>query len=161
VWSQAMSLLQEMKRRALMPTLDIYTQVLMVLLKSGCQKEAQEFYEEAQAQHLFSVWSKKGHNLNVQELPVEVAEMVVRAAIVERSQSTRKAGKGGFCVLTGPASKSTAFKQKAVLKVMREEYGLKVRVDPAKFGRVTVKADELKRLCIERAVAKGEKVPTR
>lgn len=154
-YQHAARLLIEMKQRGLPPNLDAYAKVLRLLVQGGRPQEAAALYQEANNQGLFSVWTNRARFLDLQELSAEVAEVVVRFAVEERAKAMvgGKAGRGGFYVLTGPANKKTAFKQQAVLRVMREEFGLKVRVDPAKFGRMQVRGTELQRVGNERLMA--------
>lgn len=152
---EAAQLLAEMRQRGLPPNSDTYIKVISMLARGGELQKAKALYEEANIQGLFTVWTNRARFLDLQELPVEVAEVAIRLAVEERAQATLRgtAGKGGFYVLTGAANKRTAYKQQAVLRVMRDEYGLKVRVDPAKFGRMQVKGTELQRLGQEREMA--------
>lgn len=152
---QAAQLLAEMRQRGLPPNSDTYIKVISMLARGGQLQEAKALYDEANIQGLFTVWTNRARFLDLQDLPVEVAEVAIRSAVEERAEATLRgtAGKGGFYVLTGAANKRTAYKQQAVLRVMRDEYGLKVRIDPAKFGRMQVRGTELQRLGQEREMA--------
>jgi len=143
----AISLMQQMQQRGLPMNAISYAQVLKTLVQAGDQKRASKMYQEASDQGLFRIWTGSTI-LDVREYPIEVAEIIVRFAVEERANAvaSAKAGKGGFRVITGPSNKREAYKQRAVIKVLEEEYGLKVRVDPAKLGKVSVRFEELKRL---------------
>jgi len=150
---QAGQLMLEMRQRGLQPQMDTYARLLRVLVQNGMTEDARSLYQEASTHGFFDVWVNRGRFLDLQEFPIEVAEVILRFAVEERADEMArrgKAGKGGFYVLTGQAHKSTAYKQQAVLRIMREEFGLKVRVDPARFGRVQVRGMELKRIGEER-----------
>uniref|UniRef100_A0A7S4V8N9 Pentacotripeptide-repeat region of PRORP domain-containing protein n=1 Tax=Alexandrium monilatum TaxID=311494 RepID=A0A7S4V8N9_9DINO len=154
----ATKLMLDMGRRGLPAQLDTYSKYLRVLVQNGRVEDARALYAEANTLGLFSVWVNRGRFLDLQEVPIEVAEVVLRFAVEERADTMvrqGKAGKGGFYVLTGQANKATAFKQQAVIRVMREEFGLKIRVDPARFGRVQVRGTELRRIGEERLRAQA------
>lgn len=145
----ALSLLREMREEGFPPNGPTYTQVITALVQGGYREEARDLYFEAQEQGMYHVWGKDHRFLDLQELNIPMARVAMRAAIEERSV-VQKAGRGGFYVLTGPANKRDAQKQAAILSVIRSEFGLKVRVDPSKFGRVLIKGDQLKRLGLEK-----------
>ncbi|CAE8595348.1 unnamed protein product, partial [Polarella glacialis] len=150
-------LLKQMQLRGLMPTAFSYAKVLKMFMDSGNRKEAEALYAEVTRQGLLSVWHNGGNILDLQDVDIAVAQVVIRFAVEERASNIARAraGRGGFVVITGKSSKSEAHKQHAVIRIMKEEYGLKVRVDPAKFGRLRVRTEELERLGKER-LAKEE-----
>lgn len=144
---QVNELMMGLRRNGLLPQLVHYVKAIGILAKVQQFEKATEYYEEASQLGLFDVWVDRGRSLDVRELPTEVAEVVLRAELEKRAvwNAGGKAGKGGFYVLTGSSAKATAFKQRALVRIMKEEYGLKVRIEPAKFGRFLVKNDELVR----------------
>jgi len=145
---QAAKLLRTMRKEGFPPNVVSYTKVISMLASEGHSSAAAKLLSQAQAQGILDVWTTAGRFLDCQEIPTEVTEVVVRQAVQKRAWELRyrKAGKGGFYVLTGFATRSTAQKQNAVLRILREEFGLKVRVDPVQLGRCHVKGDELKAL---------------
>jgi len=154
--NEGLRLLREMRDRGLPPNMFSYKAAITLLAEKGQKEEATSLWREAEAQGLFPVWKNAGRNLDVTEYPIPMAEIIVRCAVEDRATwlAKSKAGKGDFWVLTGSATKPTSQKQQAVVRVMREEYGLKVRVEPALFGRCRVRGDELKRLGQEWALEK-------
>lgn len=152
---QVLKLVRVMLASGLSPNMVTYLKVLTKLLQQGLNDEAQELFLEAYEKGFLQMWTDRGRILDVQELPIEVAEVAVRYAVEERAEGTlgSTAGKGGFYVTTGPGfNKATNTKQDAVLRVLRQEYGLKVRVDPAVNGRVKVRGTELQQLAQERGM---------
>lgn len=147
----SLQLFDEMQQRGLMPNLVTYNRIITALVKNGFHDDAKDKFQDATRLGYMECFTNRARFLDVQDLTIEVAELVVRLAVEDRAKMMvkRKAGKGGFYVLTGPANKRTALKQQAILRVLREEYGLKVRVDPAKFGRVIIRGTELQELGIE------------
>mmetsp|Transcript_26625 Transcript_26625/g.51269 ORF Transcript_26625/g.51269 Transcript_26625/m.51269 type:complete len:388 (+) Transcript_26625:83-1246(+) len=155
---QVDGLMMDIKRHGFLPVLDHYEKAISVMAKAKQLDQATAYYEEASKFGLFNVWSEKGRSLDVRELPTQVAEVVLRSELEKRAvwNAGGKAGRGGFNVLTGGSAKSTALKQKALVRIMEEEYGLKVRLEPAKFGRCLVKNDELVRAGREVAEQTGD-----
>lgn len=148
----SLQLMQQMNLRGLQPNINMYMKALTQLVQSGKRLRAQEIYREANERGLISVWHQRGRFLDIRDMPIEVAQLIVRFAVEERAQMMvgTTAGRGGFYIITGPANKKTAFLQQAIVQVLRDEYGLKVQVDPARFGRVRIRGGELKQLALER-----------
>jgi len=144
---QVDKLLMSLKSEGLMPMLTHYVQAISTLAKAGQLEQAIRLYQEASSFGLFNVWVDRGRSMDMRELPIDVCEVILRSELEKRAvwNAQRKAGRGGFYVLTGMATKKSATKQQALVRIMQEEYRLKVRVDPAKFGRFLVKNDELVR----------------
>lgn len=144
----AFGLWDEMQKRGLGPNLVTYNRIITTLVRTGMLKEAEEKFNEAVNLGYMDLFTNRGRFLDVQDVSIEVAELAVRLAVLDRAKmhAVRTAGKGGFYVLTGPANKNTAVKQQAILRVLKEEFGLKVRVDPAKFGRINIRGAQVQEL---------------
>jgi len=142
----ALEMMSEMREKGLVPALTTYCRVIEGLSRNSMQDAALEEFRKARDQGVFQLWSRSG-NLDLTELPNEVAQVATHAAIVERAESLveRKAGRGGVYIFTGPSTRKGNFLQRDVLKVL-QDFGLKVRKDPERLGRMLVPFSELQRL---------------
>eukprot|EP00929_Paragymnodinium_shiwhaense_P003650 TRINITY_DN104240_c0_g1_i1.p1 TRINITY_DN104240_c0_g1~~TRINITY_DN104240_c0_g1_i1.p1 ORF type:complete len:383 (-),score=98.89 TRINITY_DN104240_c0_g1_i1:186-1334(-) len=154
----------EMPLRGMLPNVLTYMKGVTYLAKAHRDEEALEMYQLASKEGHFELFTNRGRFLDLQDVPLEVAMIAVRDAVEKRSSmmaTTGKAGREGFYVLTGQATKKAAYKQQAVMSVLQEEFGLKLRLDPIKFGRLLVRGEELKRVGMERELEMGRNPPPR
>lgn len=147
-------LLDKMSTQGIMPNVVTYHKVLVPLVQAGLMEEAMQLYRQASKMGVFNLWSVRGRFVDLEDIPIEVAQLAIRDIVEDKADQMvgTKAGKGGFFVLTGPAKKTSAHKQQAILSILRE-CGLKARVDPAKFGRLRVRFGGLQRLGQQRQMA--------
>jgi len=151
-------LLKEMERRALMPTQESYTRVLRSHIQNGNERFARRIFREATRKGLLPCWQNRGLVLQLAEWPIDVATFILRVAVVDRARELggrRKAGKTTMHVLTReagvPKQKDEGGRlEREVLRILKEEYGLKARAEPSDFGRIRIRGSELERLGLER-----------
>jgi len=148
---QAAKLYQEMKERGFNPTVITYIKVVSLLSAAGRKEEAMKVYVEAREKGFLWPWIQNGQFLDLREYAAPLSEVIIRAACMERATEVW-AGRGGFHVQLGTQSADDS-KLRVAKKVIQDEFGLKVRIDPKRFGHMRVAGGELKRLAQERILS--------
>eukprot|EP00403_Amphidinium_massartii_P024307 CAMPEP_0178391516 /NCGR_PEP_ID=MMETSP0689_2-20121128/11205_1 /TAXON_ID=160604 /ORGANISM="Amphidinium massartii, Strain CS-259" /LENGTH=324 /DNA_ID=CAMNT_0020012065 /DNA_START=274 /DNA_END=1246 /DNA_ORIENTATION=+ len=144
---KAIDLLRAAVPRGMMPTIPPFFAAIEVLVSAERHDEAKDLLDEMQRFGLLQLW-KESYLLDLTEVSTPVAKVAIRGAVEQFSANIarRKAGKGSMTVLTGGATRSEAHKQRAVVQVLRSEFGFKVRADPPKIGRLYIRYTDLQEL---------------
>merc|ERR1712070_1173727 len=102
--------------------------------------------------------SRQAGDVDLTQMRREAA-VVAACAIVEdhsNMQMTRGAG-GGFTIFTGTATRNRNEFQKEVLQMLRQEYGIKIRLSPAPDGQMHITHQALKGLLAPGQAGRGRK----
>lgn len=120
------------------PSWILYEAAIAAYYRGGHMEEAKTVFRKALAEGLVQVWAQAG-DLDLSQMRTE-AGVVAACATVEdhsRMQLTRGAG-GGFTIFTGTARRNKNKFQREVLQVLRQEYGIKIRLAPAPDGQMHI-----------------------
>ncbi|CAJ1363343.1 unnamed protein product [Effrenium voratum] len=151
----AESLFEEMKKRAMLPTQETYTKVLHSFILQENEKRARQVYRKAFREGMLNCYSNRGVNLAIYDYPIDVATFILRVAVIDRAGELvgRKAGKTTMHVLTrkpGVPKYQDAQLETMALSILRDEFGLKAKLEPSDFGRIRLRGSELERFGRER-----------
>ena len=115
--------------------------------------QASEAYREAYASGLLQMGEGGPGVLDLHGFPVEVARLAVEAAVQDLLAGRRPVPAGAappalprMVFITGRGRRSTdeALLRPMVLRVLREDFGLEGRVQPANPGRVVIRATQVR-----------------
>jgi len=165
---EAKRALDELKEVA-EPNLISYLKVLTTLARMPSQQhkqEAEALYDEARSLGILQPWTgtngraNRNSILDISDYSTDVGEIMVRVACRDRA-TLEWAGKGGFEVQVGPMNPELKReKLRRAAQVMTEEFGLKIRKDPMRIGRIHVGKMEMKRLAQEMILEGKVEQPT-